>query len=111
MYRKEVVTFNKNVQFFFSVGYSVVAINHVVEFKEKKQVKTISEVNNNQHLLLFLFISVMWKLQMSVFLKCTLLCTVVFCMLKQLSQCKVFCEVLGHGGRILKVELMLNNFQ
>lgn len=38
MYRKEVVTFNKNVQFFFSVGYSVVAINHVVEFKEKKQV-------------------------------------------------------------------------
>ena len=36
---KKVVVFNKNVQFFFSVGYSVVAINHVVEFKEKKQVK------------------------------------------------------------------------
>lgn len=39
LYVKEVVVFNKNVQFFFSVGYSVVAINHVVEFKEKKQVK------------------------------------------------------------------------
>uniref|UniRef100_A0A8C7BMJ1 Ribonuclease P protein subunit p30 n=1 Tax=Neovison vison TaxID=452646 RepID=A0A8C7BMJ1_NEOVI len=36
-YREEVVPFNKNVRFFFSVGYSVVAINHVVEFKEKKQ--------------------------------------------------------------------------
>uniref|UniRef100_A0A481AFG6 Ribonuclease P protein subunit p30 n=1 Tax=Sus scrofa TaxID=9823 RepID=A0A481AFG6_PIG len=34
---REVIVFNKNVQFFFSVGYSVVAINHVVEFKEKKQ--------------------------------------------------------------------------
>lgn len=36
---REVVAFNKNVHFFFSVGYSVVAINHVVEFKDKKQVK------------------------------------------------------------------------
>lgn len=36
---KEVVVFDKNVQFSFPVGYSVVAINHVVEFKEKKQVK------------------------------------------------------------------------
>ncbi|KAK2098662.1 Ribonuclease P protein subunit p30 [Saguinus oedipus] len=33
----EVVIFNKSVQFFFSVGYSVVAVNHVVDFKEKKQ--------------------------------------------------------------------------
>lgn len=50
VHRREVIIFNKNVQFFFSVGYSVVAINHIVEFKEKKQVNTISEVNNNQFL-------------------------------------------------------------
>lgn len=28
-----------NTHFFFSVGYSVVAINHIVDFKDKKQVK------------------------------------------------------------------------
>lgn len=82
MYKREVVIFNKNVPFFFSVGYSVVAINHVVEFKEKKQVKkTISDVNNNQNLQLFLFVLVIWKLQMSIFLKYTFLCTVLFYML------------------------------
>lgn len=36
---EEVTLFNKSIQCFFSVGYSVVAINHVVDFKEKKQVK------------------------------------------------------------------------
>lgn len=51
VHRREVIIFNKNVQFFFSVGYSVVAINHIVEFKEKKQVNTISEVNDNNQFL------------------------------------------------------------
>lgn len=66
MYRKEVVAFNKNVHFFFSVGYSVVAINHVVEFKDKKQVKFLKLIITS---FIYVYI-VIWKLQMSI-----LLCT------------------------------------